>query len=267
MNAQPERTHGLDVDGTLLDKDQTRPAAGVAGALALLQSRGDLIIPNTTRGSRRLGEAMDGLYAGPSIVENGGVIYTPDHQIQAAARLTLDERLSVALTIVRHARDIQHVAFYPLGDPGNRVVLFVPNATEAANYQQKLGDLILGEPYTDAEAFAHALDVSETCMVEIKTRAKDATRDDMFDPGLNVSHDGIFYVNRAGANKGTALQWLLDQKGISSATLIVAGDSPTDQPAFDIPGATSVAVANDSLRATHHVGSPSELAQLLIARR
>lgn len=249
----------FDIDGTLLKKGEKTINDSVANGLSLLAEKG--LGNATTRGFIRASEAMRGIPTLPYIVENGGSVYSTEGQLLEMSPMSPEEKIAVGGVLREHGEVIKLAAFYPKDSQSDhRVMLYTNTQERLETYLAALPELIR-QATLNPEEFAELLEKYPTAMVEIQPEQPEQPVS--FPEGLNVSTDGILYVNAVGINKGHTLHRLCEEKNIDLANLVVAGDQATDFSMFRIPGVTSIAVGNSNLQATHHVESPEKLVELI----
>lgn len=206
---------------------------------------------NTTRGYLRTKEVLGATPNLPYILLNGGEIRDVDGKALHSFPLTPVEKEALADIVLTNPHLIKLMAVY--SDRQNMAEIYSNTAERAASIKTSLPDIVKSASSNPAD-FAKILTSKTYSMCEIQLLSEIE-----FPNELNVSSDGIYYVTRAGVNKGSALLTVCEMKGIDPSSLIVAGDAETDQSAFNIGGAYSIAVGNHNLTASAYVSSPDEL--------
>lgn len=246
-----------DIDGTVLKEGDRRISPSVRKVLSDLKPNG--LGFASTRGLLRSREVTEELSSLPIIVENSGAIFTPEGRLINSFPLTNSEKEAVADVMRVHTPIIKLAAFYPKDSAinGHRAIIFTSSEARKQHYMKSLSHIIK-QATTDPEQFIRLLMRQSTTMIELQPEEQIK-----FPEGLNVSTDGIVYINSEGVNKGHALHDVCDITNILLENLVVAGNQETDTSMFRLPNVISIAVNNRTLQATHHVASPEELVSLL----
>ena len=247
----------FDLDNTLNSK-----AKGMEDISELLLKKlKKLIINNirigiaTTRGLIRTKDIIGQIPTLPLIILNGGQIYLPNNKLVKSNPLNFREKKLTLILIKQNLSYIKYAAFYPEKSCYGKI--FSKNQLIKNTFKTKYKHTLQNpESVTENfDTFESWLLNSNTSMIEFSSKVSINN----LNYSLNISYDGINYINASRINKGSAIQYVCKKLGINPSNLLVVGDSYTDIPMFRINGVTSLSVGKNQLNTDYNIKSPKEL--------
>jgi HAD superfamily hydrolase (TIGR01484 family) len=247
----------FDIDNTLNCKNKGNEVISnnIVLKLHYLKRNNIAIGIATTRGLIRTKDVINGLPNLPYIILNGGEIYTPSSKYFTSYPLSSKDKKLTIKFILQNIHLIEYIAFYPEKSVYGKI--FSGNPIIKKSFETKYRHTLqnLDSVTENIALFNNWLNNSSTTMVEIKTN----TLLNNITQNLNISYDGIYYINANKINKGLAINFLCENNVLNSQNLMVVGDANTDVSMFEIPGVTSITIGNKKLLTNYYIESPEDL--------
>jgi len=240
QSAQTIHLIAVDLDGTLLTSQRTLPPEGIRLIRELITHNVHVVLATTRSAAHTRAFCHKLGIDSPMICSNGAQVWaSPAGPLWREAVIPKQTALVIAEWADRHEWEL----CITVGDmtyfrqrPGQALGPLAPNATVVPTNQAAVqGDA--------TRILTHHPDAIESINTLCQSRFVDHCRTEFFyEPDGRIYSFGVF---PAGADKGTALNEVLNRLGIAVENVLAIGDNSCDLPMFAVAG-TSVAMDNAS---------------------